>query len=220
MSFEELEKHIKIANWIKEFRDDRLTHISESDSAAAENQGRIMMHLIPFNSLDPMKSVILSSAQSILRKFEFLPAKHNSDGIGCDFDYDSYLQLFRNGAIEWTSHFSNGEISGLKLENDLISDLGKSLMVERSLGLELPIFVMISLLDAKDHRIFQDGMSFHDGSGSAITTNRLTLNPIIIDNWDSEIATILRPALDAIWQTAGKTGSPYYNENGNRRAME
>ncbi len=218
MSFEELEEHIKIANWIKEFREERLDKISESNGdQSAERPARIIMHLIPFKSLDPLKYIELKSAPLVLRNFELLPAKHNSDGLGCNFNYDSNLQLFRNGAIELAKVFSYQEISGSRLENDLITGLDKSLKIERSLGFEPPIFVIISLIDASGYKLFQEMRGFHDAHGSEIMINRLDINPLTIENYDIEAASVLRPAMDAIWQALGKTGSPYYNEDGSRR---
>lgn len=147
--FDEIEKNNKIANWINKFCEDRFAQISRNDGD--QKPGRAIMHLIPFESLDPMKYIEMEPAFQELKDYRY--PKYNSDGFRCGEDYE-YLQLFRNGAMECAMISSNGGISGSGLRKFFISGLNTYLKAAKVIEIKPPIFVKVSLLDAE--KIFPD----------------------------------------------------------------
>lgn len=198
---DEIEKNKKIANWINKFCEDRFAQISRNDGD--QKPGRGIMHLIPFESLDPMKHIEMEPAFQELKNYRY--PRYNSDGLRSGEDYE-YLQLFRNSAMECAMISSNGNISGSGIRKFLISGLNTYLKLAKVIEIKPPIFVKISLLDAK--KIFPDfeGLIYKDGN--KIDTEKLILFPVLIENLDAKAEDILRRVLDEIWQAAGIDSQP------------
>jgi hypothetical protein len=200
--FDQIKKNIEIANWIRLFCEDRFAQISRNDGDP--KPGRIIMHMIPFESLDPMKHIEMKLAVEGLQKIGKHP-KYNSKGLICSLT-DEYLQLFRNGTMEYAMTSSDGDISGSGLKANLTSELDTCLKVARTVKIEPPVFVEISLLNAND--IFADFPGFHD-RGHKIGAEKLVLIPILIDNLEVGAESILQRALDEIWHAAGIAEQPH-----------
>jgi hypothetical protein len=103
-AFDEIEKNRKIANWIKEFRDDRLTQISKSDNEASKNRGKVIMHIIPLESFNPNNAIKLEFAKQELKKLK-LSTDRNPEGLESFFEDGHHFQLLREGVIEWITSF-------------------------------------------------------------------------------------------------------------------
>lgn len=224
-----------LADRIKRFRDGRLARIIANDvPVTLDKWPKTVMHLLPIAGLDPTKQIDIKS----LSPKDFKPLgpvggwnhRINFDGFltyacnkGAGAPCDSYLQLYRNGAIETVESLMLGPwgagkkmIPGLLIERELISALKSYLEVERSLGFEPPIFAMISLLEVKDYAMAPLSRRFAPYR-SEIDRDSLILPDILVeDYYTSDVARLLRPAFDAMWQATGFIGSPFYDDYGNR----
>ena len=89
-------------------------------------------------------------------------------------------------------------------EQKLIPFLKSYLKFAQDNGVELPIFVMISLVGVK-------GYAFHDGFAE-IDKDSLILPDILVEDYNSEPELFLRPAFDTVWQSAGYIGNPNYGD--------
>jgi hypothetical protein len=220
---------------IRNFRDERIAKIVAEETPVPLNPcPKIILHILPIAALDPMTRLdikildrrgkdlqpIYKSAQS---------SRYNFDGFLTYRNYDShsaceaYLQMFRNGAIETVDasilEEMNGkkEIHSLIFEKDLILALRRLLALEHDLEFEPPIFVMLSLLGVKGYTMWVNRSNFFDSDSSIpIDRDALFLPDLIIENYDSDAAKLLRPVFDAVWQAAGWDGSKNYDENGGR----
>ncbi len=213
--FKDIVEEIKLKRIFDSFREDLLSKIKPCT-------GRIIMHVIPRDSLDPMKQIgATSDAIGLLRPMgsSGWTPRDNAEGLRSESN-DDYIQLFRNGVIESVKTFSvyedKGEIAGPDLENGLITGLRLYLEAEKILGINPPLLVMISMIGVKGHFIYQNpGLGC--GSGYEINSDKVVPAPIKITSYENiDYGQVLKPVLDTIWQAAGIKGSPFYNADGDR----
>ncbi len=213
--FKDIVEEIKLKRIFDSFREDLLSKIKPCT-------GRIIMHVIPRDSLDPMKQIVATSDA----KERLCPmggsggtTRYNAEGLRNESN-DDYIQLFRNGVIESVKTFSiyddKGEIAGPNLEDGLITGLKEYLEAEKILGIKPPLLVMISMIGVKGHFIYQNpGLGC--GSGYEINSDKVVPAPIKITSYENiDYVQVLKPVLDTIWQAAGIKGSPFYNADGDR----
>lgn len=207
---------------IRRFRDERLGKIVAGETPVKlESDSKVVLHVLPVASFD-RKTVIditFFSDQTIS-----LPTIGTYGGYN-RFNFDGYLshgaivekhscwaytQLFRNGVFEAvTAHMiqkqGNENLIWIKsLEGQLISVLQECIELEKRLGLEPPIIVTLSLLGVKGCKIYLKNSFFYDLEDyHPIDKNNLILPELIINDHDPDLAKILRPAFDTIWQAAG-----------------
>ena len=131
---------------------------------------------------------------------------------------DSYVQLFRNGTIEavWTGFTREKALLIGPLERELIQAVPRYLKLLRKLGVEPPLFVVLSLVGVKGLLIItSDEMQWRSVS-RPIDRDVLLLPETLMEESGSLIGELLRPALDTIWQASGWLRSLGYDEHGNR----
>lgn len=218
---------------VRQFRDNRLAKIIADETPVPLYQSaKIVMHILPISGLDVTKQVNMQTVP-LAKLFPIGEQGYNRHRINFDgwltfsspggAPYDSYFQLFRNGAVEtvnswWLREDMRGgkKIPIGEIEEELISDLDNYLGLERELGFEPPIFVMISLIGVKGYTmILNTRMPVF--RKDEIDRDLLILPDILIENYDSDSARLLHPAFNAVYQSTGIIGSPYYDEEGNRK---
>lgn len=213
---DEFIEKIKIANIFNAFRDSLLSKLDPEP-------GKLVMHVIPLESLDPMKQIEIKNPVStdLLRPMGRRGnPRYNADGWRCGSD-DSYLQLYRNGIIESVKTFGlydeRGAISGRDIDTELVKCLGSCLAAEKSLGIEPHFLILVSMIGVKGYMLYSDAPGCYYNRESEIGLDKVTIAPIEIKDYETtDVGFILRPALDALWQAADFVGSPFYDTNGNR----
>jgi Schlafen, AlbA_2 len=217
---------------IRDFRDQRISKIITNDTPVPVLElPKIVLHLVPMSSLTGAQQFHV--AEIYTRRQQLEPVSFESTSHRVNFDgvvifridadsprCDAYVQAFRNGTIEAieTAEFeeANGKkfILSLAFEKNLISATTRFLKLQANLGIPPPIFVMISLLGVKGFT-----MRTNDPHQSVRTTpidrDVLLLPEIIVEEFDQEPSSLLRPVFDAVWQAAGFLRSAYYDANGN-----
>ena len=205
-----------------------------------EKAPKIVLHIVPFGAFDPALRFDVNSLygqRELLDPFAWQPRdipnllarqaaldnRYNFDGflISRFFtDWNSpaaYTQVFRNGSVEAvdTSILArSGErriIYGAEYERRLLLALKRYLEAQKSLGVEPPLFVMLSFLGINDYTIEHDSPS---EPNSHIDRADLIVPEIMIDRFDVEIAEAMKPAFDTIWNAAGWQRSMIYDESG------
>ncbi|MBC8217863.1 MAG: ATP-binding protein [Phycisphaerae bacterium] len=169
--------------------------------------------------------------------------RYNVDGFVryCDYGSDSayrydYCQLFRNGIIEAVNTeiicLYDGEknIPSVDLEVRLVYTLQSYLSVYQRFDIQPPIVVMLSIIGAKGYEMGVDmrlcpaaRLASHDAT--VIDRDMLILPDVLIQEYPPEealrgddvndIARILHPIFDAVWNAAGWPRSMYYNGDEN-----
>lgn len=216
---------------IRRFRDDRISKIiSDETPVLLDPYPKTVMHIIPVTNLGQQKQIdfnLITEKKLILGPlgpYNGYTPRYNLDGFLTYHQFNegsfvSYLQLFRNGAIETADTYmlkSNSrekQIRVTALENELISALDRLLKVENELDVQPPISIMISLIWVKGYRLIEGRF----GGSIPIDRDILILPDLLVDNYGLNVAEILRPAFDAIWQAAGYSRCFNYSEDGKRK---
>ncbi len=208
-----------------------------------EQASKIVLHIVPFGAFDPATRFdvnVLYGQRELFEPFaspprEFsvlfqrggaLDNRYNFEGLLISrFSPDwksptSFTQIFRDGGIEVvdTSILArSGDrrlISGTDFEKRLLQALKRYLEAQQKLGVEPPLFVMISLLGVNGYII--DHYAQNEPSGF-IDRADLVVPEVMIDNFDVTLAAVMKSVFDTIWNAAGWRRSMNYDEDGNSR---
>lgn len=213
---------------IRRFRDDRIAKIvADETPVKLMGSSRVVLHVLPVAALNPVTRIDVVSL--IGKSLAPLGAsgyntRLNFDGL-LNFDQvsgrpscRSYVQVFGTGAIETVDGYTilprDGKkiIGGKYVERELISTLGAYLKVEEQLELQPPIFVMVTLLGVAGFKMYVEGWG---RESEPIDRDILFLPDIIVENYDVNAATLLRPTFDTLWQACGFEQSLSYDNEGN-----
>jgi len=214
---------------IRRFRMERLSLIGTDDtpvSLAEMSSCRMVLHLVPWSHPDTqvqfdLAQIPLSQLMTTIA-WPYNQGRWNFDGkvFHCGgLPTDSYGQFFRSGAIEAVdiSLISPKEISdvnsrklipSIAFEQELYYWLEVFLKIQSHLGVEPPIFAMLSLLDIGGYRMaiknyYQD---------TQIRNQHLFVPETVVESFDAEITGIVKTLVDPVWNAADLQGSPYWKE--------
>jgi hypothetical protein len=87
--------------------------------------------------------------------------------------------------------------------------------LQQRLGIEPPLFVTISLVGTKGLMIIT-GDAYHDRWNNPIDRDVLLLPEVALEQIITNVNDLLRPALDTLWQAAGRPRSLGYDASGKR----
>lgn len=220
---------------IKKFRDDRISKIYANEMYLPLpfcGHGKIILHLIPLISFRPAQRYEI---KEIISNPNLMPPI-NSQGWGHKINFDgfitftdndkktiyTYTQLYKNGTIEAVEGFlmrpfqqkcPPAEILSIRsssFEKELISSLNAYLKIIKTIKIELPILLFLTLVEVKGYRMGLPNQQF----SNAIDRDMLLLPEAIIENYDTPSEQILRPCFDAVWNACDFYKSPNYDENG------
>jgi hypothetical protein len=219
---------------LRAFRLDRLARIVANETLPLPETGaKLILHLIPYSALDPSAQVDTVGLVSRLDHLNlFLPLygsrgtrRLNFDGAlvladeGPQGATSAYTLVFRSGAIEGADtallNWRN-PIPGYALERAIIEALQLNLQLASALGVGLPVFVALALLGVKDMKL---GTPETSAFVHPVPFDRdnLILPELRLETFDVSPASVLKPLFDTLWNASNCWGSPYYDENGERR---
>lgn len=217
---------------IRNFRIERLGKIiAEETPVRLESTPKIVLHIIPFGAFDPAARFDVSSIANDNVNLQPIytlgwNSRHNFDGY---LSYGpsshrsiahSYLQIFRNGNIEAVDALiirpegNLRTIPSVLYEKEILEALPRFLSIQRQLGVESPLFIMLSLIGVSGYTMAVNPSRFAPAFTYLIERDSLILPEIIVENFECNPAEVMRPIFDAIWNAAGWEGSMNYNENG------
>ena len=223
---------------IRRFRDERIARIvADETPVPLLPNPKTVLHILPVAALDPTTRLDVVAAKDRVQSlrpmcFGKCTVRYNFDGLlSVAIDRQqwptcpAYAQLFRSGAIEAVEahmleiHEHDKSVPADLFEQRLVSDLADYLKFEQDLELGTPVFVMLSLLGVKDYTI---ETMHHPGDTENLPIDRdvLLLPDILVDDFRTRAEELLRPAFDALWQSAGWAGSKNYKDDGTWRLRE
>jgi hypothetical protein len=132
----------------------------------------------------------------------------------------SYLQIFRNGSIEAVDAFllrsREGErtISSVAYERDLLDALLRFLSIQKQLGVEPSLLIMLSLLGVSGYTMAVDPRRFRWSDIHPIDRDSLLIPEVVIESFECDPVEVMRPIFDAIWNAAGWPRSMNYDAAG------
>jgi hypothetical protein len=224
-----------VSEGIRNFRLERIASIRSGETPVdAPVTPRLVIHLIPIGAFGGEVNFDMSDFYrnpSQVRPMLTLSWNHrpNLDGLVAYSSIPTsvvgsvnYTQLYRSGIIEAVdgdiaqSH-SNGQIviHLQRIEQTVLQYVPQYFAHQAALGVSPPVYVFLSLLDAK-------GSYPYIGSDFAVDLDRyfrldrdcVLLPETAILDFSSDIASVLRPIFDLLWNSFGFTASTSYNANG------
>ena len=217
---------------IRNFRTERIAKIlAEETPVKLAGAGKIVLHIIPLTAFDPGKAYDLSWFANHKEGLGPIHAsgwndRYNFDGFltysqgGGPLAY-TYLQVFRNGAIEAvnTSLLQLREegqlhiIPSIVYEKELLNVLPRYLSIQEELGVEPPVIVMLTLLQVSGYTM--STTRFSPGEECAIDRDTLLIPEVLIETFECDPAQVMRPIFDAVWNATGWPRSINYDQHGN-----
>jgi len=219
-----------ITERIRNFRRDRISNIVANETPILlPNTAKIVLHLIPIIAFSSVQNLdidkIASHAEQLhpITCYGGLNRRYNLDGFLTHSVYTedkaySYVQLFRNGIIEAveTSLLTPRRdkrllIPSVAYEKRLINSLSNYLSVLKTLPVEPPIFIFLTLLGVKGYRMDSSRIDDLDDL-HAIDRDIILLQETPVENYEAAAEDILKPCFDSIWNACGFSNSWNYKD--------
>ncbi len=218
-----------ITERIRNFRLDRISKIMANEAPISSSyNAKIVLHLIPIISFNPAQNYNIDAIASSPRTMPPIYAhgwntRHNLEGFLAYSEYEkgkssSYMQLYRNGIIEAVEGLllerDEGKllIPSIAYEKELIESLDNYLSIFKTLNVEPPIFVFLTLLGVKGYSMGVNRWRYSIHETHTIDRDILLLPEAVVENYDSTAAKILKPCFNSIWNACGFPRALYYNE--------
>lgn len=225
---------------VRDFRNTRIEALAtnrQEDIPILLNPGvKCVLHAIPLTSLDVGSTLDLSAFNSptsapwiVQENLHF--GRYNLLGYvrpngleESSRNLDGYIQVFRNGAVEcvetvyMAEHSIENAILLETLEHIIITYLETALLIQKNLGVSLPIVIMVSVLGVKDTVLTMDrrrAFRHSDHRSIPLYQDRLLIPDTLVEDYETDPRIAAKPILDILWNAAGWDRSLSYDEHGN-----
>lgn len=237
---------------IEQFQTKRLGDIFAGTTTPVRlgNGPKTILHLIPLSMSDPSVTFdVRTIAESFrdrenmfIRALDHSHERYNLEGYqdyvrignkekGEEEETTGYVQVFRNGSIEAVEGWLLGplvhmegkkKIAIVSYEDHLLKSLPILLRKQKELGVDPPIFLMMSLSGLSEFVIEQANRSsrspeylpWYRKENYTIDHDPLVLPDVLIEDYATTPDTILRPILDALWNAGGYPECPHFDAEG------
>jgi hypothetical protein len=217
------------ADRIRSFIQNRLAKIMADETPMKLSAPhRLVLHVLPLNSFLNKKRLDLSNYQNLSSNFHPIGVsgwdhRYNLDGClmhrSCRETKlcESYCQLFFDGSIEAActnilnkSKNGSGTVSipSVAYELWIVRALESYFKGYKTLGIEAPIIISMTLLGCKGVYLYSDYTDEPIDRDVAIFPETQT------DSLDKDVPTIMKPIFDAVWNACGAARSCNYTEDG------
>jgi hypothetical protein len=220
-----------VAEKIRIFREKRISNIYANETPVPfYKNAKISLHLIPIISFNPGQNYEIEKIASKPEKFRPVYCgswnyRYNLDGFlsysaSTSGESHSYIQLFRNGIIEVVEGLllkpQNGKlwIPSIAYEREIISGLDESLNILKGIGVELPIFVFLTLIGVRGYKMIYLQYGLLEQESAPIDRDVLLLPEVLVKDYDFRSEQLLKPVFDSIWNACGMPKSLNYDKNG------
>lgn len=232
-----------LVDQIRDFRRERLSMIiSDETPVVLIKDAKLVLHLVPLNAFGVNPLINATEIEKLYYQNNqiFRPLsgggyqqKYNLDGFltytYCgerNEDSFSYLQVFRNGIIEVNTSLFTAISDKTKkpfidkeYEFHILQNLPNYLKIQKIFSITTPIFIFLSMIKVKDYIIgYNAGLG--RSSGYPIDRDNLILPEIMIEDYNVDLSTVMKPIFDAVWNAAGYPQSMNYDQAGNWKASQ
>lgn len=215
---------------IYQFRDERLREITNGQGPRPlTGDGRLIFHIVPLAAVTSSWQVDLANVFERHQAFRPMGStgmspRFNLDGLlnerGGDRNF-GYTQIFRNGAIEATKASIVGAYEGKKyissgsFEKHIFESLPRYINGLRDIGVPPPLIVLITLEGIKDAAYKVSNSTFDDPE-PVIERDVVFLPECVINEYGdkAEYQRAVKPAFDALWNTAGRVSAQTFSHDG------
>jgi hypothetical protein len=217
---------------VRRFRDDRLAKIvADETPISLDAAPKIVLQLLPIRAVDATAAFDMGSrGEEFIKVLPMHTCKatdwrYNFDGFVV-YTWDppetasgGYVQVFRSGIVEAVDarllkqREEKKYIPGTSYEQKLLAGLSAYLKALRDFEVEPPIFVLLSFVGVKGYKIATISAKFSHFKGYEIDRDLLLVPDILIEEYEIDVASVLRPAFDAVWRASGWERSMNYDKN-------
>lgn len=215
---------------IRGFRAMRLSQIVAGDTPVPMRAGpKLILHIVPLTAYD--LTVRLDAAVLAKHRPQDIGwrSRPNFDGFLISEHEDAiamtYLQLFRNGAMELVDDQQFMQRSERpdkvqrfilpEYERELLERIPRYLKSLKDLGVVPPFILMLSFIGVTEYTIFMSALHNWFHTRKHIEKDALLVPDILIESYDADLRVLLKPAFDSVWNAAGLPHSIYYDDEGN-----
>jgi Putative DNA-binding domain len=218
---------------VREWRAWRVAQIGAAQTPVTLRQGAsVVVQCVPLSTSVSNTQIDLSAVAPGL-----LPPKplyshaqefrYNLDGIvvghGVSIDQshstESYLQVFRSGALETVSTGLLDVSAGVRairtpfVEGQIFETVSEYLQLFARLSVRPPISVLISFLGVKGFAVHPETARRQwSRLGSKIEVDQVLLPDVLLQELSDDPMVALKPALDVLWQAAGWQSDMNYRD--------
>ncbi len=193
-----------------------------------------LLHFVPLSAFRTGVEIDFAEVAHRLRRFE--PIHHqqtamsfNLDGLinfhPPQIDTPSYVQVYRNGIIEAADalalNYAPGQdfIPQPGMEQAIVYTSHRVLNGLNEIGIAPPIFIFLTLLDVEGFRLGNNQMLVESTLVQhTVDRPHLFFPEVVVREYDAltenDIAGIVKPLCDAIWNSVGHRGSPHFHTDG------
>jgi hypothetical protein len=216
---------------IRNFRVERLAQIVANNGTPIklDETPYFVLHIVPVNAFDPAVRYDTSSMAHLSKYMMPMGGRgmfyrHNFDGY-LTFSYSeaaayAYLQVYRNGIIESvrTSYERSANtgrrvLPSAEYEEDVLEALPRFLELQKQLGVEPPLLVMLSLLGVAGYGMTNEPSLL---GAKIIDRDALIVPEVLVDDFGTDPEEIMRDSFSAVWNAAGYERCMNYDAS-NRR---
>lgn len=218
----------QLRNW----RTERIAkHLSDEGPVPLNGPAKFLLHFVPATALAGQQAAGCCPApnevRNLLRPSSFSGAswRYNADGflvysVESAGRSDSYVQLFRNGCLEYgdgdilnagKDFGKPSSIPSKALEKRLVVTFENALLAINRLGIEDPVYFSCTLVGVRGLRLSRDGISFYHTDVQYTFDRPIIQTPEVqIDRTEvSPYRNSVLPVVDAIWQANGYEQTPW-----------
>lgn len=222
---------------LRRFRHDRIPQMTAPESLLPRihpGTAKAVLHLLPISAADRSAGVDIKKLQApglhnllcrslIAHNWQEHRRVFNFDGfLTRIFDLSlsntdpvQYVQVFRTGAVETVIRLARESSIDSLFEVTILRCIQDYITLQRELGAQLPLIMALTLLGAKEYvLIYRPKERGEVFAPNKFDRNEILLPECLLEDWNTPLAEVLRPAFDALYQSVGIPQSPNYDENG------
>lgn len=215
---------------LRSWKTDRIAKAIAGEGPVPMEGSQILFHFVTASTLSDVNQNLprVFDVQRLLSKLRLMYTspqtwRYNADGIlllsnRTQSNRQSYLQIFRNGSLEYgdTIIFDSADgnhIPSQLFEQKIVERFADAVSLLKELEAPEPIFVTLTLLRMKGRVMATpDALWAHT---STPFDREIILSPdMLIENLrnNSPTSETLQPIANSIWQAAGRERSPYLED--------
>lgn len=216
-----------LGDQIRAFHRNRVQRVlnGKTTFALAEKRGRSIVHVVPlgyFASGDrlPLDNVpLLSPSSGEGGTWSPVPNFDGRIAYAGRPEVTSYLQVFRHGAVEGVNtdlvYEDDLKLRVRQIELDVLRTVRQaSKFFESQPGLEPPCLVMLSVVGIEATYIPPPNPGYDTSHVHKIELDHLEFPDVQIDDLASDVAHLMKPTFDILWQSSGWTTSLSFDKEG------
>jgi len=219
---------------VRRFRADRLGKIMADETPVSLGRApKIVLHLVPISSFSQRQTYdVTSVAQGSLVLTPMgdpsggsSQVRYNLDGLLSFSQPRSaracmYTQLYRDGRIEAVDALliqasGDQKAFGAGFEAYIVDGTAKYLAIQKTLGVDLPVIVMLSFLGVGGYIIGGISSQYSRRGEDGIDRDNVIVDEVVVQDFGCATEQVMRPAFDVVWMACGWPGSKNYDGEGN-----